>query len=67
MAYALSALFDNIHLLLINVYAYEGNDDFITEFANQWSVIENPVNDNFICRVIVEGDLNVDFFHEMVR
>ena len=53
---------DSFQLLIINVYMpYEGRPECTTDFVDQLSIIENIINNNTDCHVIVGGDFNVDF------
>jgi exonuclease III len=53
---------DNLKFLFINVYMpYEGNDDTTSDFIDQLCFVEEIINNNLDCHVIVGGDFNVDF------
>ena len=53
---------DNLKLLFINVYMpYEGKDEATDELADQLLVVEDLINNNLDCNVIVGGNFNVDF------
>ena len=53
---------DDVKLLFINAYMpFEGNDEMTDDFADQLFVVEDFINSNLDCHVIVGGDFNVDF------
>lgn len=55
-------------ILLVNAYMpYEGDGDTSADFADQLSEIENLINSNSDCHVIVGGDFNVDLSRDRLH
>jgi hypothetical protein len=53
---------DVLKLLLVNVYIpFEGDEAMTANFADQLSEVENLVNSNNDCHVVIGGEYNVDF------
>jgi len=53
---------DDLKFLFINVYMpFEGNDDTTTDLIDQFCFVEELINNNLDCNVIVGGNVNVDF------
>jgi len=52
---------DVYRLLFICIYMpYEGSISMTDEFADQIAIIENIIEANSDCHVIIEGEFNVD-------
>jgi exonuclease III len=65
---ALRMTSEEIKLLFVNVYMpYEGDEGMTAEFADELNVIENLVNDNNDCHIIIGGDFNVDFSRDRLH
>lgn len=59
---------NNLRLLFITVYMpYEDDDESVVDFTDQLSAIEDLVNNNSDCHVIVGGDFNVDFSRDRLH
>lgn len=59
---AVRVSFESVNILLVNIYMpYEDGDDKMEEFVCVLSAVEELINSNNDCHVVIGGDFNVDF------
>ena len=59
---------ESLKLVLINVYMpYEDSEDNCDEFVDTLAIIEDVIQNNSDCHVVLGGDFNVDFCRDWVH